>query len=319
MRTRINILLVLAAVVALVATAARLGQRFATQKADKKALAAVLEKNAALKVQINNPKPVWPAAPTSQQTEAKAVAEAKAAALKVTGRATGPWGVSESYAYQQERRKALEEHKLNDRGFGLKYYAALRSDVDTHYGPFYRLHHLTKEQTDALTGALFQRQLRHDKADAGRHAGDPDEDVQTAKAGTDSELATAAQAALGADLHEQFSLYERQRPAWDYVGNFGGMLSLVNMPLSLEQASRLAGAIADANTAFQDGAAVRMTPSGTEQDWDAVNAAAADFLTPEQLDFFKNIHIAPGNKNVSPRQTTELNNALIKAGFDGVP
>jgi hypothetical protein len=317
MRKIINILLVLAAIVALVATATGLRQRFAAQRADKKALAAVLEKNAALKAQINSSKPASPAAPVLRQTEAEAVAEAKAAALKITGRAAGAWGVSETAAYQQEKRKALENHILNDREFGLKYYAVLRSDVDTHYGPFYRLQQLTKEQTDALAGALFQRQLRYDKADADKHAGSSDEDIQTAKAGADAELAAAAQAALGTDLYERFSLYERQRPAWDYAGNFGGMLSLVNMPLSLKQASLLAGAMADANTAFQDGAAVRMAASGAEQDWDAVNAAAANFLTPEQLYFFKNIHIAPGNKDILPQQNMELNNAFKKAGFDG--
>jgi hypothetical protein len=311
MRKIINTLLVLVAIAALIVTAVGLRRGFASEETDKKALAAMLEKNAALKAQINSSKPVSPAAPVSPQTETAPIG------LKVAIRKKGPWGVSESYAYQQERRKALEEHKLNDREFGLKYYAALRSDVDMHYGAFYRLQYLTKEQTGALAGALFQRQLRYEKADADKQAGGSDADAQTEKAAADAELATTAQAALGADLYEQFSFYERQRPAWDYVNNFGGMLSLVDMPLSLEQASLLAGAIADANTTFQDGTAVRMTSSGTEQDWDAVNAAAADFLTPGQLDFFKTVFIAPGNDDITPRQEMEMNNALKKSGFDG--
>jgi hypothetical protein len=301
MRKVINILLVLVAIVALFVTAAGLRQRFASEEADKKTLAAVLGKNAALRAQINSSKPVSPAAPIKP---------------KVAIRTKGKWGVSESYEYQQERRKALEEHKLNDSEFGLKYYAALRSDVDMHYGAFYRLQHLTKGQIGALAEALFQRQLRHEKADADKQAGGSDADAQTEKAAADAELATAAQEALGADLYEQFSFYERQRPAWDYVNNFGGMLALVDMPLSLEQASLLAGAVADANTAFQDGAAVRMASSGTEQDWDAVNAAASDFLTPGQLDFFKTVFIAPGNADITPQQEMEMNNALKKSDFN---
>ncbi|AWI09225.1 hypothetical protein CKA38_08220 [Ereboglobus luteus] len=290
---------------ALVATAVGLMQRFAAEETNKKALAAVLEKNVELKAQINSSKPA------SQQTDAMANA------LKGTGRAKGPRGISETHAYQQEKRKALEEHILNDREFGLKYYAALRSDVDRHYGPFYRLQHLTKEQTGALAEALFQRRLRHDKAASDNQAGGSVDDVRIAKADADAELAAAVQEMLGADLYEKFSLYERQRPAWDYVGNFGGMLSLADMPLSLAQASLLAGAIANANTLFQNGDTVRMAATGTDQDWDAVYDAAMGFLTPEQLNFFKNTSIPPGNDNVTPPQEMEMNNALKKSGFKG--
>ena len=314
MRKLINILLVLAAIAALVATSVGFRQRLALEKANKKALAAVLEKNAALKERIASPNP---AAPASRETDAAKAAPENAPRGKHPGFARGPWGSSWTTEYRQERRKAHEENKLNDREFGLKYFAALRSDVDMQYGPFYRLQQLTKEQAEALAEALFQRKLRYDKVTPDKeHTDTSDANAQTEKAGADAEFAASAQAALGADLYGRFQLYERQRPAWDYVGNLGSMLSLVDMPLSLEQASRLADAMANANTAFQNGEAVKMPNTGATEDWDAVDAAAADFLTPEQLDFFKNANVS-GYNGVQSRQIMELNKALKESGFGG--
>ena len=313
MKKLINILLVLAAIVALVSTTDGFRRRLASEKANKKALAATLEKNAELKTRIAGLKT---ASPAPSQTSAKEFMTTLFNAPPLRAKGSGGRWVGETPAYQQERRKAFEEHKLNDREFGLKYYAALRSDVDTQYGPFYRLQHLTKEQTNALAEALFQRQLRYDQANADKQMGGSDADTQTAKASADAELAATAQNALDADLYGQFQLYERQRPAWDYVGNLGAMLSLVDMPLSLEQSARLAGAIADANPTFQNGEAVNLKMFSTEEDWDAVDAAAVDFLTPAQLDFFKNAEVS-GYGGVESRQNQELNNAIKKSPLQG--
>ena len=306
MRKRINILLALVAIAALVATTVVGKEWLASAKADKAALAAVLEKNNALKTQIDGLKPV---PETSRQTAARA----RKPATKNTAR-------DERLDQAKARLKALEEHKKNDREFGLKYYAAVRSNVDTQYGPFYRLHHLTKGQREALAGALFQRQLRYESIKAETLANGPDADAQTARAGADAELATAAQEALGADLHGRFQLYERQRQAWNYVANLGGMLSLVDMPLSLEQAARLVDAIANANASFQKGGAVTLMDVAANgfilpripmaEDWSAVDAAAADFLTPEQLDFFKTTEVPVSVVGSYSRQRMELSDAL---------
>jgi hypothetical protein len=319
MKKLINILLILAAIAALVATTVGLRHRLASGNANKKALAAVLEKNATLQARIVNLKTAPPDSRQTGATEDTAKTDSKnAPRAKHPGLARGPWGNSVTSEYQQERLKSFEEHKLNDREFGLKYYAALRSDVDMQYGPFYRLQQLTKEQGDALAEALFQKKLRYDKMIPDKETGtlDADADVQTEKAGADAEFAATAQEALGANLYAQFQLYERQRPAWDYVGNLGSMLSLVDMPLSLEQVSRLAEAIANANPSFQKGETAKMPSAGSTQDWAAVDAAAADFLTPEQLDFFKNANVS-GYNGVQSRQIMEMNNALQKSGFEG--
>ena len=101
------------------------------------------------------------------------------------------------------------------------------------------------------------------------------------------------------------------------MSTFGGQVSLVDMPLSLEQASRLAGAIANACPAFQNGKDVDMRTV----DWNAVDAAASDFLAPEQLDFLKNAAVNGTGLLTTwpPRQDQELDNALQKIGAGAAP
>ena len=163
--------------------------------------------------------------------------------------------------------------------------------------------------------------MRHESAKNAFLTGTPEAEAQAIKDSADAELAAAAQEVLGAELHERFQLYERQRQAWEYVADFGCKLSLVDMPLSLEQASRLVDALANANASFQKGGPVAMNPivdawrspvagmSLPAVDWNAVDAAAAEFLTPEQMHFFKNVCV-PEHIVAYSRQKMELHNAL---------
>jgi len=120
MKTRANILLALIAIVALVAAASGLVRWQASARADKVALSAELEKNAALRIQIADLK-------LAAQTQRQSAAVAEAAEDNVM-RAQQ---IDEHHAKAMTRLTALEEHKINDREFGLKYYTVVRSDVDT--------------------------------------------------------------------------------------------------------------------------------------------------------------------------------------------
>jgi len=286
MKKYINILLVVVAIAALVVTAVELKRWLALARADRDALAAVLEKNAALKARIDVLKPK-PAAGDGHQVAADATG-GKAAKGETQSTLT-PAEIGRARAI------ALEERKANDREFGLKYYAAKRSDIDMQYRPFYRLQHLTNEQSEALAGVLFQRQLRYDKLNSDWLITKSEADAKAGKEAADAEFAAAARDAIGGDAYEQLQRYERQRPAWDYVSSYGGDLSLADMPLSLEQASQLADAIADSCVAFQQGRNLNMRTVH----WDVVNDAAAKFLTPEQLNFFKNVEVLERNALLS--------------------
>ena len=275
MRKHINLLLVLAAIAALVVSAVELKRWLASTKANKDALAA----NAALKAQIDG---LTPAAPQTDAGAAQAASK-DPARKQQPARPEETWGASDA----QARRKALEERKRNDREFGLKYYASVRADIDTQYGPFFRLQQLTKEQADALSEALFQKKLRYDQTYADENAGGSRADAKSARAGADAEFAAAAQEALGADSYEQLALYERQLSAWDYASRCASTLSFVDMPLSLEQAARLVDAMANASASFKKGKQVVLMGMDAAA-WNAVHDAAREFLTPGQLDVLKN-------------------------------
>ena len=308
MKNSINIMLVLAAIAALVVTAVELRRWSVSAKASRGALAAVLEKNAALKAQIAGLKSTAPASPQNDSTEA----EAKNEARKKQAAGQQAQLKKQDAAHMKAYSKSLMERKANDREFSLKYYAAMRQAVDVQYGPFYRLQHLTKEQTDALAEALFQRQLRSDKMNDDRKAGGSAADAKTAKAGADAEFAAAAQETLGEDLYGQLTLYERQRGAWDFVGSFASMLSLADMPLSLEQSAQMADAIANANSSFQKDGTIKSTMGGGT-DWDAVDVAAAKFLTPAQLEFLKNVSVGSSGGTLgfgASRQMEEFSQAI---------
>jgi len=111
------------------------------------------------------------------------------------------------------------------------------------------------------------------------------------------------------------ALHESLAPeggAWDYVNAYGSNMALADMPLSVEQSARLAGAIANACPAFQEGKSVDMQTARTV-DWAAVDAAAVNFLTPEQMIFFRTI--APSGATLDgpqPRQWLEWVNTLKK-------
>lgn len=288
MKKHINILLSLGAIAALVASAVGLRHWLASAEANKNALTAMLEKNAILKTQIAS---LQSEALASRQTDATKNASNKIPIEGQHDQTPNPG---------KARVRALEEHTLNDREFGLKFYATLRLDVDIQYSLFYRLQHLAREQRDALAEALFQKKLRYDRIEAREKVGELDADAKSAKASADAEFTAAAQEALGADLYGQFQIYERQRPAWDYVSGYAGMLSLVDKPLSMEQAAQLTDVIANLTPAFQKGGHVDLHGMGATG-WDAVYSAAAKFLTPEQLDVFKNI-----GDGTSTRQVGEL-------------
>ena len=181
-------------------------------------------------------------------------------------------------------QKRDAERLKNDPDLALKRYASLRASAEIMDEPFRRMQHLSQEQSEALTEAEFQRKMRIDDMLAAQKLNESGVDAKTITKQANDEFASSAKAALGDDLYEQFSIYERQKAAWAYVNTYGGNVSVADMPLSMEQATQLADAIANACPSFQKGKDVDMRTV----DWNAVDAAVVDFLTPEQMNFFKN-------------------------------
>jgi len=301
MKKHINHVLIFVAVAALVVATLEYKRLLASAKINNSAAAAILKRNAAMKAQIDTLKPTTSQPTHTGDTVTDVDASTKiAAAGKANVKTLAQWH-ADADAYV----KMVHERVKNDSEFALKYYASQRADLEMVYAPFYRVHHLSNEQCEALGDAKLQWRLRVDDIQSGV-------DAKAIRKAADDEFASNAKAVLGDDLYEQLLDYERQRPAWGFVSTYGSDVSLVDMPLNVEQASQLADAIANACPAFQEGKPVDMS----KVDWNAVDAAAVDFLTPEQMNFLKNAAVNGSGHLMSwpPRQNQELDNALQKPG-----
>jgi len=307
MKKYINPVLVFVAVAALVVATVEFKRLRAAAKTNNDATAAVLERNAAMKARLDSLKPA-----SSQPIGAGADESAKIAAQgKAAEEKFARWK-----AESDEFQKREAELAKKDPEFVLKRAAAYRANAEMINAPFVRVHNLSKEQSETLADAEFQKMLRRDDMETVQ--GMSSYAIREAMEGVNDEFASNVKAALGDDLYEQFSVYERQRYVWNYVGNLGSVLSLVDMPLSVKQASQLADAIANASFAFQQGRVA--TLSGSDKvDWDAVDAAAVNFLTPEQMDVLKNADVGmvtPSSLVTGSRHEQELNNAMKNLGSE---
>jgi len=304
MKKHINLVLIFVAVAAVVVAAVEFKRLHAATKTNNDAAVAVLKRNEAMKAQLANLKLAFPQpADTGANASAKISAKDKAN-LKKRQERDARWK-TENDASQ----KWMVERAKNDPDTALKRAAYSRAHLEITLAPFRRMQNLSKEQSEALTEARFQLMLRSDDAMTALQLKQLDvEDVKAMGKEAADEFASSAKAALGDDLYERFLVFENQFPAWDFVNTYGGEMSRVDMPLSVEQASQLADAIANACPAFREGKAMDYYDDYDMHtvDWNAVDAAAVNFLTSEQMNYLKNVTVGYG----SSRQKQELDNAL---------
>ena len=288
MKRHINFILIFVAIATLAVAAIEYKHSRMSVKTNNDVASAILKRNAAMKTRIDDLKST-----SSQLADAGGavtnadVSAMLAAKIKADKEESARWN-----AKNKAEAKWLAERLKNDPEFALKRDASLRAKVDIKYAPFCRMQHLSQEQSEALADAEFKRMLRIDDMQMAQRLNEPDVDAEAITKEANDEFASSVKAVLGDDLYEQFSVYQRQGAAWDYVNAYGGLISLVDMSLSVEQASQLADAIASACPAFQKGKSVNI--SGV--DWNAVDAAAVDFLTSEQMNFLKNLAIHGGGR-----------------------
>jgi len=311
MKKHINLVLVFGAVAALAVAVVEYKRLHAAVKTNNDAADAILKRNATIKTRIDDLKST-----ASQLADASGdVTDADVSAMLAAKKKADEEERARWWAKDDAEAKWLAERMKNDPDFALKRYAYLKAKVDMVNAPFCRVQHLSKEQSEALADAEFKRAMKIDDMKMSQLRNDSDVDAKAITKEADDEFASNAKAALGDDLYEQFAVYQRQRQAWDYVNAYGGTVGLADMPLSVEQTSQLADAIANACPAFQKGNDVDMKTV----DWDAVDTAAVNFLTPEQMNFMKTVIAVSGVDNDSeggaPRQTREWFNTVHKLGY----
>jgi len=311
MKKLINLALIIFTAGALVVATFKFNRLLASAKTNDAETAAVLKKNAAMQAQLDSLQQA-PAQQADAGADETATAHATAKpAPKGADIMHVRIGSVQMQSFDTSRKREAERMK-NDPDLTLKRYASLRADVDRQLAPFCRVRQLSKEQSEALAEAEFKRQLSIEDTHAAWLLGETGADaLRVARMDTDDAFASSAKATLGDDLYEQFLVFQRQDGAWKFVDAYGGSMSMVDMPLSVEQAAQLADAIANASADFQQGKTVSFSLG--KVDWNAVDAAAADILTPEQMSYFKNLggYNSPGAPT-APRQSWQFNNALRK-------
>jgi len=275
MKTYINPILILLAIAALVVATFEYKRLLIAEKTNDGAADAVLKRNAAMKERID--------ALAHADTDGAGI-DAQAAARHATEVNADKERRAKSLADYKAKQKKQAERMRDDPDFALKHYASLRAKAEIKHAPFCRAQNLSQEQSEALAEAEFQWSLRMDDLQTAKTLGESGVDEKALRKAASDEFAASVKAALGDDLYGQFQVYKRQDAAWDFVKYYGGGMSLCDMPLDAGQAARLVDAIANASPSFQKGKNVIMLTV----DWNAVDTAAADILTPEQMDFFKN-------------------------------
>jgi len=305
MKRFINLALIFAAVAMLVVATAHYKRLLAITKTNNTAMAAVLKRNATTKARIDELKSLSAQLANADGTNGSNDVSAMLAEKVEADKKRYSQIVVDADAIQ----KKLDELVKNDPAFAIKHYASLRAEVDKMNAPFCRVQHLSREQSEALADAEFQRKMRIDDMQAAQRLNKQGVDMEAMTKEANDAFASNVKAALGDDLYEQFLVYQRQSAVWDYVNAYGGNMALADTPLSAEQAAQLVDVIANACPAFQEGKYADMNTV----DWDAVDAVAVDFLTPEQINFFKNaVHFPSGS---SARQWQEYINTLKNLGL----
>jgi len=166
-------------------------------------------------------------------------------------------------------------------------YAGDRVDIGITYAPFFHMADLTPDQAAKLTEIILQRDTtQSDIWDVKQEHPDQKNDPAWRQLSNEAtnDAKTAIQSMLGDDGLAQFTLYERQMVAWNTVQNTAAGFAINDLPMSLEQSLKLAEAISNASTSFQNGKDVLTDDS--DIDWNAVDAEAKKILTPEQFELF---------------------------------
>lgn len=291
-----NAVLAIVAIFAVVFAIAQARRSLTAAAADERACAELLTNNAAIKVQIGQEEE------RLSQMDEKRSAERNERLRQAQVRA-------------EAQSKSFNEQLKNDHEFALKYYATKRSKIDRDCGPFLYSLRLPPEQRDAIAEVFFAQALRLDLMERRLRAGElsrGDQDTQKKiKEQAQGESRDAIAMIAGERVVQEVDRYERARPAWNYVNALAAELALGPTPLNLDQAARLASAIAEGSESFRKGGVVM----SKEMDWERVDAKAQTILSARQFEFFAKAQIIMTEGwSLHERQNAELMQALEKIG-----
>ena len=166
-----------------------------------------------------------------------------------------------------------------------RYFAYMRKTQMIEYGAFLRTLHLTPDQLAQFSDNLARH--KEDWMDTCTVLNDRGISLQDPLVGTlwqqeEAKYTAEQTAVLGVDGYQQLKSYDQATPARSMVATFAGAATLAGIPPSSSQLAQLNAVVTQAYVV--ESSAFRPMD---EIDWPAVDARAAEILTPDQAAFFK--------------------------------
>jgi hypothetical protein len=210
---------------------------------------------------------------------------------------------------------SLETHLdqlANNAQIQLLALASKRAKFAEDFAPFFLTRGLSPEQIEKLCDAFIGRQAHQDDLDViGRtqrlRPNDPA--IVTQQQAAETEFSAAATSLLGPEGSAQLREYERTSPARVYAGKLAGLAAMSGIPFTTAQAEKLVATIANGSATYAGGGAV----SFNNIDWVAVDANAAQILSPAQLRLFT--HADPGGGPTSRWSSQVLRAVMPNSRF----
>lgn len=172
---------------------------------------------------------------------------------------------------------------LEDPKVQVLHLAFERSLLAQGYGPFFQSERLTPEQIDRLSDLIIRsRADTMDISEISRTRGLAfnSSELRAERERNAAEVKADMTALLGVERYARLLDYNRSRRVREYVSNMAGIGAVQGTPFTRETADQLVALLAAATPNYPRGGNADLD----RIDWAAVEAQAASFLTPDQLE-----------------------------------
>lgn len=182
----------------------------------------------------------------------------------------------------QQIAAALDDPSIEKLRLSSRY-----AEIAQRYRAFFEKQRLTTAQSEQCVLALLERDEQLDDLRAivgSRELDTNDPSVVRLSHSIAEDFRREMIRVVGNGIYTEFVRYERTEPVRQMVDALAGDLALQGAPLSATQSDQLTQMLADASPPYQRGG----TADPNEVIWPVVVPAAAQVLTPPQLEAFRN-------------------------------
>jgi hypothetical protein len=179
-------------------------------------------------------------------------------------------------SHLRERDPVVQQHQLQ-KG---------RAQMNSDYSPLFRRLHLTPAQVGQFldaTSRQYETSLDLTAIVKAQNLSREDPLIERLRKQADDACQTEISAMLGPESYAAYRDYERTISVRPMAADLVGAATLQGVPLTSAQTEELVQTIADGSVRYRDGGSVKLA----DIDWNAVDAKAAGFLSPSQLELLR--------------------------------